>query len=130
GPITIGGQGFTLAASPGIDLAQTTTTLATQPLTISLAAGQSITLGVNQTWRLGNGATGSGQTLTINSPITGGAAAGLTFGVTNQGSGSSGTVVLNALNTYQGATQLGGPNTTYVLGTSSPFGTGNVNINS
>ena len=44
-------------------------------LTIALTSGQTITLGASQTWKLGTGATGSGQTLTISSPIAGPASA-------------------------------------------------------
>ncbi|HEY1375945.1 MAG TPA: autotransporter-associated beta strand repeat-containing protein, partial [Gemmataceae bacterium] len=119
GPLSIGGNGFTLTGAVGIDMGT-----ASQSLNVSLTAGQVITLGGNQTWRVGIGATGSNQTLTINSPIVG--AANLTLGVTNQASGSSGTIQLLAVNTYSGDTVVGGPNTTYVLGTNSPFGTGTV----
>jgi len=137
--VAIGGNGLTIGAG-GLDMS-----VATQPLTIALTAGQTITLGASQTWRLGATVTpftGSGQTLTISSPIVGAAAATLTYGVTNAGAtGTSGTVQLLAANTYAGGTVVGGPFTTYVLGTSTmtdgsgnvlsgPFGTGNVNLNS
>src|SRR2546430_1588911 len=59
GPVSIGGNGLTIGAG-GIDMSA-----ATQPLTITFAAGQSLTLGASQTWRLGLSATpftGSGQT--------------------------------------------------------------------
>jgi autotransporter-associated beta strand protein len=125
GAVSIGGNGVTLG-SGGIDLST-----ATQSLTLSLGTGQTITLGAGQTWKLGSAGTGSGQTITVNSPIAGDATAGLTYGLTNQTSGTSGTVQLLAANTYAGNTTLGGPNATYEIGTDTPFGVGGtVNVNS
>src|SRR5262249_54310878 len=101
----------------------------TQSLTIALSSGQSITLGGSQQWRLFTQATaGSAQTLTISSPIAGPVGADLTYGVTNNSTAaaSTGTIQLLASNTYAGNTTVGGPNTTYVLGSNSPFGTGTV----
>jgi fibronectin-binding autotransporter adhesin len=126
GPVSIAGNTLILGTG-GIDMS-----VANQPLNIALAANQSLTLGASQTWKLGSGGTGSNQTLTLSSPITGPATATLTYGITNNGAGTStsGTVRLLAANTYLGNTIVGGPNTTYDIGTDSPFGVGTVNINS
>jgi autotransporter-associated beta strand protein len=125
-PVSIGGNTLILG-SGGIDMS-----VANQPLNIALAAGQSLTLGESQTWKLGSGGAGSNQTLTLGSPITGPATATLTYGITNNGAGTStsGTVRLLAPNTYLGNTVVGGPNTTYEIASDSPFGLGSVNINS
>jgi fibronectin-binding autotransporter adhesin len=129
--ILIGGQGFSLGAG-GIDL---TGAPLTQSLSIGLDVNQSITLTATQSWKLSNTLVANGtstQNLTISTPILGAVGADLTYGVTNSnvGSSTSGTIQLGAANTYAGNTTLGGPNTTYVLGTSSPFGTGTVTQNS
>jgi autotransporter-associated beta strand protein len=126
-PVSIGGNSFILGAG-GIDMS-----VATQPLNIALATNQPLTLGASQTWKLGVGGTGSNQTLTLSSPITGPATANLTYGITNNSTAAStsGTVRLLAANTYLGNTILGGPNTTYELGSDTPFGVGGtVNVNS
>jgi fibronectin-binding autotransporter adhesin len=123
--VTINGNGFTLG-SGGIDM---TGGGLTQSLAITLTSGQAITLGTTQSWKLFSQTTaGSAQNLTISNPIQGAVGANLTYGVTNNSTSasSSGTIQLLASNTYAGDTTVGGPNTTYVLGTSSPFGTGTV----
>jgi autotransporter-associated beta strand protein len=126
-PVSIGGNSLVLG-SGGIDMS-----VANQPLNIALAANQSLTLGASQSWKLGVGGTGSNQTLALNSPIAGPVNATLTYGITNNSTGTatSGTVRLLAPSTYLGNTVLGGPNTTYELGSDTPFGVGgNVNVNS
>src|SRR4051794_9139033 len=50
-PVSIGGNSLILG-SGGIDMS-----VANQPLNIALAAGQSLTLGASQTWKLGVGGT-------------------------------------------------------------------------
>src|SRR5437868_615392 len=64
-----------------------------------------------------------------DTPPTNGAT--VAFDATNLTSGSSGTYQLLAPNLYTGNTVVGGPASTYVIGTNTPFGVGGtVNYNS
>src|SRR5947209_9144534 len=81
-PVSIGGNGFTLA-SGGIDMSGSSLS---QALTIALGSNQTITLGAAQTWKLFVNSTSNlttTQTLTMSSPITGAVGANLTYGVIN-----------------------------------------------
>src|SRR5262249_8763577 len=89
GAVSIGGNGMTIG-SGGIDMS-----VATQPLTIALTTGQTITLGASQTWQLGS----AQSPLTISSPIAGTAGADLT---TSGGLAS----LTNTANTYAGRTTI------------------------
>jgi fibronectin-binding autotransporter adhesin len=124
-PLTIGGNSFSFAVGGNNISLQSGST---DDLTLSLAAGNTITLfNGTQTW-----VVNQPRTLTVNSPIVGGAGAQLTLsGPGGVSAGVHGTVILNAASPNLASTVvLGGPNMFIRIGDDQAFGTGTVNINS
>jgi fibronectin-binding autotransporter adhesin len=121
GPVTMGGNSFTMNA--GINSGT-----ATQDLTIALAANQTITLasGSVQNWSIK-----APRTVTISSPLVGDSTSG--FKVTTPSGSSSSHGILQLLApspNFAGSVEIGGPNMFVVLGANNAFGTNTVTINS
>jgi autotransporter-associated beta strand protein len=126
GPVSIGGNGFTLSGN--IDSA-----VATQPLTIALNAGQAITIpnGAIQTWSVKAPTATVTTTLTISSPIVGDATTNIKFATPGGTAALRGTVQLLAASpNFAGVFEIGGPFMLVVVGDDDSFGTNKLFVNS